>query len=162
MRLVEPPTHAVLWRSHYPCRQALTTSAARQPAALPLNWQLATVGLIVPETVNCGGATSASQNAPGPEGQRETLILQIRSTRRYEKPCYASFFPSMTDLRYALSVRSEKQEVRSARWRSTDMCPCDVACMTVRLVEIPPTLANGDEPVESESGANVSPFTCSP
>ena len=28
-----------------------------------------------------------------------TLVLQIRSTRRDEKPCFASFFPSMTDLR---------------------------------------------------------------
>ena len=27
-------------------------------------------------------------------------------------------------------------QVVSARWRSTEMCPCDVACMTVRLVEI--------------------------
>ena len=34
-----------------------------------------------------------------------TLILQIRSTRRYEKPCYASFSPSMTDLRYAKHVK---------------------------------------------------------
>ena len=37
---------------------------------------------------------NASQCARA-KGAGNTLILQIRSTRRDEKPCYESFFPSM-------------------------------------------------------------------
>ena len=57
---------------------------------------------------------------------RATLILQIRSTRRDEKPCYASFSPSMTDLRYAKHVKDCQcgfRELRETHDRTTARWP---------------------------------------